>query len=346
MNQQMDRAQRGARAATAPLLAALAALALATSLSSCGHRVAPSGDMDAQDAASAGRIAGGGAGSRTDDPLRRPLNGTLHYTIVVSGGLAGTGPHAGGKRTASVRRRAEVTTGMRAVVSNGPIAANNPNHPAGAEPAGHPKTKLDELARQGQACNGNAACMMKISMKLATDPGVQREAEAAGNAMVAMIGRTAIFGPQGTCRASIVVDDNDDSATFHQEWGEGYHPERLDVRRTTATADATMDCSNADSAMEPAMAQLADPDATRLFLDRQTGEYDITFAPALADAATTADGEPAVPARAGTPRIALTGLTGAAVDKPLHGSRSVELEPENGVPLRAEIEWTFTPDAP
>lgn len=342
MNEQASERPASARR----LLPAAMPVMFAAVLAGCGHPAAPPGDAQAPGRPAAGPLTASGATKGRDDPLRTPVDGTLHYAIALTGDLHETGPHAGEKREAAIRRKVEVTTRMRAMLSNGPLAANNPEHPQRDKPVERPHTTLDDLARQADACNGNAACVMKISMKLANDPKAQKEIEAAGNEMVAMIGRTAILGQQGECKATVSIDDAHAEATFHEEWGEGYHNRGLTERRTTAQANATVDCSRSDAAMAPAMAQLSTPDGTRLFLDKQTGEYDITFAPALADAATTVDGKPGAAARIGTPKIALTGMSGAVIDQSVHGSRTLDLEPENGVPLRAEVTWTFTPGAP
>lgn len=313
-------------------------------LAACGHATPPASSADAQDTAIAAVDAHGNGSHGQDGPLQPPPPGTLHYTIELSGDLHKTGPGAGEKRDATIRRRIEVTSYMRGVLVNGDLAAANRDHPKGARHEQPRTTTLDALAKQGEACKGDAACMMKVSMKLMADSRAQQELQQAGKQMVAMIGRTVVWSQRAPCKGRAAIDDNDDSAAWREDADQGGMASGLDQRKITVHADATFDCRPALLSDDPAVADHLIADGTQIYFDKQTGAYDIVFAPEQIDADVTVDGKPGEPKKTGTPKIAMSGFEGAAIGKPISGSKKVNVEYENGVPLHAEINWTFTPD--
>lgn len=204
--------------------------------------------------------------------------------------------------------------------------------------------RLDELNRQQDACGEDAACLMKLSMRMAGDKQLHKEIENAGRHAIAMIGRTAVYSQRAPCEGRASIDDTDERVTWWEDIGEGYHKTGLATRKTAAQADAAFDCKPNLFSDDPEVARHLIAEGTLLYLDKQTGEYDLTIAPQQVQAAVTVDDKPAAPRPLGIPRIALTGMDGAAVDQPLRGRKTVDLPSEDGVPLRADIEWSFTPD--
>lgn len=316
----------------------------AIGLAACGHADAPPAATAAPDAASV--IATSDtphAAGRRDDPLRVPADGTLHYTVVLTGELHATGKHAGEKRDATIHRKIEITTRMHAVLGNGSLADANADHPKNAKPVERPNTALDDLARQSEACKDDATCMMRISMKLMADKDARKQIEEGGRQASAMIGRVAVYSQRAPCNGRASIDDGDDRATWWEDAGEGYYKTGLDKRKTVAHADAPFDCKPHLFSDDPAVADHLIAEGTLLYLDKRTGEYDITIAPQRVDATITVNGKPSS-ARIGTPKIVLTGFKGAAIDTPISGKQSLDIEKEDGVPLHATITWTFTPD--
>lgn len=322
----------------------LAAGALTLLLAACGHSSAPatSGDPDAAQIASS---HADGDGSRTrDDALKAPPPGTLHYTITLAGDLHQPGTHPGEKRDATIRRKLDVTTRMQATLTSGALDDIHPERVKDKRQTQPASTPLDGLAKQAEACDGDAACMMKISMKLMADPKAQKAVQDAGNQMAAMIGRTAIWSRRAPCEARIAIEDSDDRATWWEDAGEGYYKTGLNKHQSTTHADDRIDCKPNLLSDDPAVAAHLIADGTQVFFDRQTGDYDITFGPTQLEVAPTVNGKRGKPRNVGTPEIALTGFSGAASGKPFSGSRTVEVKNEDDVPLRADIHWTFTPD--
>lgn len=326
----------------AGLFRVVMASALAMTLAACSGSTPPAGQISTTETVFAsGETAPAAAQAR--DPLWTPPDGTLRYTVVLEGRLHKTGPHPGEKRDAVVRRKFEVTTRMHAVLGNGSLAVTNPDRPK-AKPAERPDTVLDDLARQGEACNGDAACMMKISMKLMADKQARKEIEETGRRAIAMIGRVAVYSQRAPCDGRAGIDDSDDRATWWEDIGEGYHKTGLDQRKTIAHADATFDCRPHLFSDDPEVARQLIADGTLLYLDKQTGEYDLTIPPQSVDASISIDGKPRAARKVGTPKIALTALHGTAAGQPISGSKSLDIKQEDGVPLRAEVTWSFTPD--
>lgn len=338
--------QDPARHRRARLPQATIAVLLAATLAACGHPGAP--DTDAGTAGVKAAIGAGRPGQGEDatheDPLRVPADGSLHYTVLLTGQLHTTGKHAGEHRDATIRRKFDVTTRMHAVLGNGPLADVNKDHPKDPEPAERPDTRLDDLSRQSEACNGDATCMMKVSMQLMADKQAQKDLEDVGRQMTAMIGRTAVYSQRAPCQAHAGIDDSDDRATWWEDVGEGYHDTGIDKRKTIAQADAALDCKPHLFSDDPELAKHLIAEGTLLYIDKQTGEYDLTIAAQQVDATTTVDGKPVAARKLGIPQLVLTGFRGDGVDKPLGGSKTVDVHAEDGVPLHAEVTWTFTPD--
>lgn len=326
------------------LHAAIAALC-AASLAACGHSGAPA-SSDAADTNA--MIAASGpdhtADAAREDPLRVPVDGTLHYTVLLTGELHTTGKHEGEHRDAIILRKFDITTRVHAVLGNGPLAEANKDHPKDPKHSERPPTRLDDLAKQGEACNGDATCMMKISMQLMADKKAQKEVEDIGRQMTAMIGRTAVYSQRAPCEGRASIDDSEDRATWWEDAGEGYYKTGLDKRKTLAQADASFDCKPHLFSDDPEVAKHLIAEGTVLYLDKQTGEYDLTVAPQQVEVAPTVNGKPAAARKLGIPKVVLTGFKGDGIDKPLRGSKSVDVATEDGIPLRAEVAWTFTPD--
>ena len=234
--------QRLARSAWLRGPQALAAAALVAGLAACGHAAPPDPGAEAADATAAGTWGD----MKRNDPLRPPPAGTLHYTVELTGDVHKTGPHAGERRDARIRRRIEVTSRMQGVLVNGDLGAanpdrSNPDRPRDNHPAQPPKTIIDDLSRQAAACKGDSACMMKISMKLAADSKAQEEIQRVGNQQMAMIGRTVVWSRRAPCDGRATIDDSDDSARWGEDVGEGYHETGLDKRKTVARAGTSFD---------------------------------------------------------------------------------------------------------
>lgn len=323
---------------------ALAILAAALALAGCGHSKPPTGDAAPQNGAAPTQSADASANGHPDDPMWVPPNGTLHYTIALTGALHQTGPHDGEFRNTAIARKLDVTSRMQATVTSGALNDLHPDRTT-EKPAPRKQTVLDDLAKQADACNGNAACVMKISMQLAANPDAHKQIEAAGREMASMLGRTAVWSRRAPCTARITIEDSDDRATWWDDAGEGYYKTGLAKRKHTVSADEKLDCRPNLLSDDPAVAAHLIADGTRIWFDKVSGDYDITFGPSEVEATPSVDGKPGKPRKIGTPEIALTGFSGAAIGKPIHGSKSVDVKGEDGVPLRAEISWTFTPDA-
>lgn len=338
--------QHLARATRQRVPQAIIAALLASGMAGCGPQAAPAAGTEARDiqAIGAPRDAERKNRREADESLQPPPAGTLHYTIELSGDLHKTGPHAGEKRDAMIRRRIEVTSHMQGVLVNGGLDMANPDHPKGNKPAQLPKTVLDDLARQGDACNGNAACMMEISMKLMADPKAQEEIQRVGNQVVAMIGRTVVWSPRAPCAGHATIDDSNDSASWWENADAAGRASGLDRRKTLTHANAPFDCRPNLLSDDPAVVSHLIAAGTLLYFDKQTGTYDIVFAPSRVEAATTVNGQPGQPKQTGTPKIALSGFEGATIGQPISGKKTLDVEYEDGVPLRADINWTFTPD--
>lgn len=330
---------------TALLHAAIATL-FAASLAACGRSSAPASNASTTDANPV--IASSNPDHTSDatreDPLRVPVDGTLHYTVLLTGELHTTGKHQGEHRDATIRRKFDITTRVHAVLGNGSLAEANKDRPKGPKPAERPTTRLDDLARQGEACNGDATCMMKISMQLMADKKAQKEVEDIGRQMTAMIGRTAVYSQRAPCEGRASIDDGEDRATWWEDVGEGYYKTGLDKRNTLTQAEVPFDCRPHLFSDDPEVARHLIAEGTLLYLDKQTGEYDLTIAPQQVEVAPTVNGKAAAARKLGIPKVVLTGFRGDGVDKPLRGSKSVEVANEDGIPLRAEVAWTFTPD--
>lgn len=89
---------------TSRLAAQALAVALALALAGCGGPPAPGTTGDAT--TSEGHPAAGqDRDDAAEDRLRVPVDGTLLYSVALSGELHTTGPHAGEKRDATIRRR-------------------------------------------------------------------------------------------------------------------------------------------------------------------------------------------------------------------------------------------------
>lgn len=327
------------------LHAAIATL-LATSLAACGHSAAPASSAGAAEANAPITASSSNqeADAKREDPLRVPVDGTLHYTVVLTGDLHTTGKHDGEHRDAIIRRKFDITTRVHAVLGNGPLAVANKDHPKAPGAAERQPTRLDDLARQSEACKGDATCMMKISMQLMADKQAQKEIENAGREMTAMIGRTAVYSQRAPCEGHASIDDSEDRTTWWEDAGEGYYKTGLDKRKTVAQTDAAFDCKPHLFSDDPEVAKHLIADGTVLYLDKQTGEYDITIGPQQVDTTITVDGKPAAARRIGVPQMVLTGFKGDGIDKPLSGSKTIDVAKEDGVPLRAEVTWAFTPD--
>lgn len=334
---------------------ALSACVLALLLAACGHANTPAEGKPAN-ATAATSTADASSMPATSAPvpshhdesdeandgdghkgLSKPPPGTLHYTIALTGELHTTGRHKGESRNAVIKRKLEVTSHMQAELTNGRLADANPARPKAEHSMEAANAPMEDLAREMAKCNGDMACITAKNAKRMASPGADQAIQDAGNQVAGAIGRTAVWSRRAPCAGHLAIDDDDDRATWWEDVGEGYHKTGLDKRHSVIHTDGKVDCA-ATNVIE-AMAG-----GTRIFFDTSTGDYDITFGESTLRVTPTVDTKPDTPVQVGSPEIALTGFTGAAAGEPFSGSKSVDVKSDDGVPLHAEINWTFTPD--
>src|SRR5699024_5276950 len=85
-----------------------------------------------------------------------------------------------------------------------------------------------------------------------------------------------------------------------------------------------------------------------LFLDTQTGDYDLVFLPIVTTVDATENKRAVAGRKSGSPKIVITGFGGANEGQPIHGSKTVSLQSDDRipVPMTATVSWAFTPEAP
>lgn len=329
------------------LVARLSATSLfaSTLLAACGHADTPAAGENATIA-----IAPASSPVIPDDigekqhELSTPPPGTLHYTIALTGELHSTGKHKGEFHDATIKRKVEVTSRMQAHLANGTLADVSPARPKGKPGAEAASAPIEALAKEMAKCNGDMACIMQKNAQRMTNPQKEQAIRDAGKQILGTIGRVAVWSRQAPCEGRVVADDDDDRATWWEDVGEGYRKTGFDKRHRVIHANDRFDCMPVSPTGSAAAAIEAMAQGTLIYVDTQTGDYDITFGASAIDATPTVNGKPGQPVQVGAPEIALTGFDGAAPGEPFGGSQSVDVKSEDGLPLHAEITWTFTPD--
>ncbi|MHB1058877.1 MAG: hypothetical protein ACYC0F_13450 [Rhodanobacter sp.] len=262
-------------------------------------------------------------GAQAADVDRKIPDGTLTYRIVLSGHAEARGPDEFHGQV-KIERQFEATVRMHGSVTTDPDAA------AGG-------SQMMSLQKAVEACNDDQACMMRAvnAMSSGQREALNREAQHTVAALGSDTGWSHIAGTP--CRGSASV--NDSSSHTGRAVGEGIS--EMVSNHATRIGKHGIDCSDDDYTL----------------ITHGGGKtYDVQF-PSVEVEVTIDEFNPGIPPyqrRVRIPELKLKGLVAARLDGPQGGHKifpvlqtvagPVSYRGMPGVPLKAEVSWTFNPD--
>lgn len=264
-------------------------------------------------------------GTHAADVNRKVPDGTLTYRIVLSGHAEASGPGEN-RGQVKIERQFEATVRMHGSVTN------DPNAMAGG-------TQMMSLQKAAEACGEDEACMMRAvnAMSSGQRQALNREAQHTIAALGSDTGWTHQY--KTPCRGTASV--NDSSSHTGRAVGEGIS--EMVSNHATRIGKRSIDCS------------VEDGDFTLITHDGgKTYEVQV---PSVEVEVTVNEFSPSIPPykrQITIPELHLKDLVAARLDGPQGGHKifpvlqtvtgPVSYVGMPGVPLKAEVSWTFNPD--
>ena len=264
-------------------------------------------------------------GAHAADVNRKVPDGTLTYRIVLSGHAEANGPGES-RGQVKIERQFEATVRMHGSVTN------DPNSLAGG-------AQMMSLQKAAEACGDNQACLMRAvnAMSSGQRQALNREAQHTVDALGSDTGWAHLGNTP--CQGSASV--NDSSSHTGRAIGEGISA--MVSNHATRIGKRSIDCRIED-------------DDYALITHGGGKTYDVRF-PSVEVEVTVDEFNPSVPPyqrQVRIPELKLEDLVAARLDGPQGGHRIIPVlqtvtGPVSyvgmpGVPLKAEVSWTFNPD--
>lgn len=264
-------------------------------------------------------------GAHAADVNRKVPDGTLTYRIVLSGHAEANGPGES-RGQVKIERQFEATVRMHGSVTTDPNAA-----------AGGPQ--MMSMQKAVEACNDDQACMMRAvnAMSSGQRQALNREAQHTVDAL----GSDTAWSHVGNtpCQGSASV--NDSSSHTGRAIGEGISV--MVSNHATRIGKRSIDCHIEDG--------------DYVLITHGGGKtYDVQF-PSVEVEVTVDEFSPHIPPfkrQVTIPELKLKDLVAARLDGPQGGHKIIPVlqtvtGPVSyvgmpGVPLKAEVSWTFNPD--
>lgn len=264
-------------------------------------------------------------GAHAADVNRKIPDGTLTYRIVLSGHAEANGAKQFHGQV-KIERQFEATVRMHGSVTS------DPNALAGG-------TQMMSLQKAAEACGDDQACLMRAvnAMSSGQRQALNREAQHTVDALGSDTGWSHVGNTP--CQGSASVDDS--SSHTGRAIGEGISA--MDSGHATRVGKSSIDCSN--------------DDGNYTLITHGGGKtYDVQF-PSVEVEVTVDEFNPHSPPykrQVTIPELKLKDLVAARLDGPQGGHKIIPVlqtvtGPVSyvgmpGVPLKAEVSWTFNPD--